>query len=78
MMGVSLTWEPVEPVRQNSFASGSNLHKYMENAFGGFPLKLSEDDIPTLRGISACGYADMESLITAILDNGIVKVEAHW
>ena len=77
-MGVSLTWKPTDPTIGKSFASGSNLHKYLENAFGCFPLTLTRDHIPVLEGIKACGYDDINELISAILEHDSVDVEDHW
>ncbi len=77
-MGVSFTWEPVNPKKQNSFAAGSTLYKHLENAFGSFPLLLDRSHIEKLEGICCCDNHDLKCLIDAIDEHGSVRVEAHW
>ncbi len=77
-MGVSLTWKPTDPTEGTSFASGSSLHKAMENAFGVFPMTLTKEDLQTLAGIAACGFDDIHELIAAIHEHSSVDVDANW
>lgn len=77
-MGVSFTWKPTDPTIGEHWGGGSNLHRAMEKAFGGFPIALSTDHIDMLRGIEACGYSDVKELISAIRKHGSVDVEEHW
>lgn len=71
-------WKPVKPIKETCFASGSTLHKYMENAFGIFPLKLVLVDVGVLKGIKACGYDELDTLISALQEHIILEVTAEW
>ena len=77
-MGVSFTWRPVDPTEGISFAYGSTLHGYLEDAFGGFPIIFTDKDISKLSGMAACGNDDLNELIAAIGEHGKVEVQAHW
>ncbi len=77
-MGVSFTWKPTDPTIGTSWGSGSRLNMVMQEAFGEFPITLTVNNIQKLEGIAACGYADIQELIAAILDCDSIKVEAHW
>ena len=77
-MGVSFSWKPTDPNEGVIFASGSNLHRILERAFGDFPLLLVKTDVPKLEGIAACNNDDILELITAIHEHGDVTVMAHW
>jgi len=77
-MSVSFTYRPTNPSKGVSFAAGSNLNKAFENAYGSFPIILSKKDTSILRGFVACGYDDVEELITAICEFGEVEVQSHW
>lgn len=77
-MGVSFTWEFVGPVEEHSFASGSSLNSALEECFGALPVILTRTAVPRLEGIKACGFADIEELISAIYEHEQVRVKAHW
>jgi len=77
-MGVSLSWKPTDPSQGTSFASGSKLHSILENSFGGFPITFTNADVSKLEGIMACGYEDIQDLITAIYKHESVDVEDCW
>ncbi len=77
-MGVGFTWKPADPRQGTSFASGSSLNTALENAFGGFPMTLGQNDIQVLKGMSYSGLSDLDKLIQAICDHDKVVVEAHW
>lgn len=77
-MGVSFTWMPYEPKHGKSWGSGSSLHSALTNLFGEFPIILKTSDISKLEGIKACGYDDIEELISALYDYEQIKIEDHW
>ncbi len=77
-MSVSFTWEVVGPVQEHSFACGSSLNSALEGCFGGFPMVLTREDVPKLEGVRACGYDDLDDLISAIYEHDKVRVKSHW
>lgn len=77
-MGVSFTWRPINPNSGISFASGSSLNKALEEAFGPMPIILSNTHIERLNGMIACGYDDLQEIITAIGDHEIIEIQSNW
>lgn len=78
-MGVSISWKPTDPRQGTYVDGGSSFHKALENAFGGFPMTLTERDIGKLQGIAACGHEEGASeLIEAIFDYASIEVSAEW
>ena len=77
-MSVSFTWKPTDPTTGECWGGGSSLRSAMENAFGSFPMTLTREHIKTLEGIAACGYTDVNELISAILKHESVDVEANY
>ena len=76
-MSVSMTYRPHNPEHGKHFSNRSNLHKILEDTFGDFPITLCDSQIDILRGISACGYEDVDELVSAIHEFGKIKVEAE-
>ena len=78
-MGVSLTWKPSDPKSGNSFGYGGKLHAALSAAFGPYPITLTNESIPTLRGIGVCGFDEQVSkLIDAINENDSIEISDHW
>lgn len=76
-MSVSISWKPIK--RNYTYVEGtSSFSSALEKAFGALPAILNTDDIKKLEGIQACGYEGARELITAILDNNEIEVEAHY
>lgn len=77
-MGASLYYRPVDPSAAKQFANGSTLHGNMVRAFGEFPIQLSSQHIPVLRGLMHCGYSDLQELIDAIEVHGVVEITVDY
>lgn len=77
-MSVSIGWIPNNPKKLNYIDGGSSFLTVLENAFGGVPITLSHDDIGKLEGIYSCGHDGASQLITAILEQESIIVEAQW
>ena len=77
-MSVSMTWLPYKPKKGKSWGAGSSLHKALVEAFGEFPIILSEDDLGVLRGIAVCGYDDVNKIINALHDHERIEIKDHW
>ena len=80
-----LGWRPINPKRLTyiksanvSSTSEPLLYEVFLEAFGGFPIRLDDKSIGTLRGIRACGHEGIDELIEAIHVRGIVEVVAEW
>jgi len=77
-MSVSFTWRPINPNKGISFGTGSSLNSALTTAFGDFPIRLTDKDIPILKGIIACGHEDLYELIEAISENDEIEINSHW
>jgi len=77
-MGVSIGWVPYKPTKLNYISGGSSFHKYMEEAYGSFPILLSVSDIPVLKGMAVCGNDSAQELIDALSMNERITVKAEW
>lgn len=77
-MGVNIGWKKKDPRKLTYIDGGSQLHKILEDTYSGFPIELSEKDIPFLSGILACGYFGVKDLIGAIDDHGEIVIDAEW
>jgi len=77
-MGVNIGWLPYKPTKLNYISGGSNFHKYMEEAYGSFPILLSRVDIPVLKGMAVCGNDGAQELIDALSDYEKITVKAAW
>lgn len=81
-MTASLFWVPVAAQTRN-FASGSRYHKALTKAFGEFPTRLTQKDIPILRGMAAVdgnfGSSNpYEKLVHALTKHNVVEVSVEY
>ena len=77
-MSVSMYWKPTDPDGEIYFAGTSTLKQILEDAFGPFPLMLSDKHIGKLEGIAACGYSSMHDLVSAINDHNCITITALY
>lgn len=84
-MSASIYWRPVSESKKSvETFSPSYLIESLRNAFGDLPFKLSVEDIPVLKGMSAVIGFNSDSnkpfnqLITAIESLGTIEIWAEW
>jgi hypothetical protein len=76
-MAVSFTWAVVKPGQANIFASGELLNDALENVFGSLPVTLRKKDIEAAQIMTYCGFSDMQAVVTALKQHGVIKIEAN-
>ena len=77
-MSISIGFRPHNPKKLTWINEAhSGTYKALENNFGKFPLVLTEYNISALTTISACGYEEVDELISAIYKFGSIYVEAQ-
>ena len=76
MSGVSIKFRPVTN-QWDYITGGTQFHDALKNLFG-VPCVLSENNIPQLEGISACGFVGANELIHAINECGEIEIKAEY
>lgn len=76
-MGASIYWRPTNRGRNLSVGAWSSFLDALRKAFGELPVKLSEKDLPTLRGMAAVD-GEFGRLVALIEENGEIEIYAEW